>query len=243
MAKSNRKSQAKRKAQPDTHKVFLVPEFLEMILLEFDTRTLLVSAQRVCRLWREMIRSSIKLQAALFFKPVAQPPAPGSTPIRNPLLERVWREFFHSKPQFASDRWPDEWSRTLPMMTRKREEAYTRPEASWRRMLLHQPPDCHLKCFVIESEHHPRNISDITSSTIPEIKDPVRMGLIAKFIQSGVGTPCRVPWTFAWGTWPKKSLDQAEQTGIWNGRDDLLCPPSIVVFHWPAKSFGELPAE
>lgn len=230
MAKSR-----KRKSQAKPHKVFLVPELLEMILLEVDTRTLLVSAQRVCHLWHEVIYNSSNLQAALFFKPVAQPPVPGSERIRNPLLEGVWREFFHSKVQSTLNGWPDGWSRTLSMMKRKREEAYTRPQASWKRMLLHQPPEFHLSCFVIESERRPVRLSDIKTIIIPEEDRLVRMECIVHIIRSGVCTPCREPWTFALKKWPKKSLDQAEQTGIWDTRYHLISQSSIVAFHWPAK--------
>ncbi|KAJ5423638.1 hypothetical protein N7491_008854 [Penicillium cf. griseofulvum] len=73
------------------HNVFLINELLENILLHTDMRTLLTSAQRVSRTWSTMIKTSVKLQESLFFKPSKfeisdPPPAPSqSTPRRHPL--------------------------------------------------------------------------------------------------------------------------------------------------------------
>lgn len=50
-------------------RVLATPELLECVLLHLDMRTLLVSAQRACRTWRELITTSPALQEALFFKP------------------------------------------------------------------------------------------------------------------------------------------------------------------------------
>lgn len=50
-------------------RVLATPELLECVLLHLDMRTLLVSAQRACRVWHELIATSPALQEALFFKP------------------------------------------------------------------------------------------------------------------------------------------------------------------------------
>ncbi|KAK3936401.1 hypothetical protein QBC46DRAFT_345621 [Diplogelasinospora grovesii] len=55
---------------PATSAVLFIPELLEAILLHIDMVTLLVSASRVSRHWRDVISKSSKLQEALFFKPV-----------------------------------------------------------------------------------------------------------------------------------------------------------------------------
>lgn len=73
-------------ASSGPHKVFLVTEILEMILLETDMRTLLTSAQRVCCKWRSLLEYSSDLQAALFFKPDKFRLPRGKPGIRNPLL-------------------------------------------------------------------------------------------------------------------------------------------------------------
>lgn len=43
-------------ASSQPHNVFLITEILELILLETETRTLLTSAQRVCRKWHLLIQ-------------------------------------------------------------------------------------------------------------------------------------------------------------------------------------------
>lgn len=57
----------KEKQTPQS-KVFTTPELLEIILLRLDNRTLLVSAQRVCKTWSALIQSSPTIQQALFFQ-------------------------------------------------------------------------------------------------------------------------------------------------------------------------------
>lgn len=65
-----------------------------MILLETDMRTLLTSAQRVCRRWRKLIRQSRGLQATLFLTPVNYTLPHGKPGIRNPLLKQcIWPWF------------------------------------------------------------------------------------------------------------------------------------------------------
>lgn len=100
------------------HAIFSVYEILEYILLHTDQRTILRS-QRVCRRWRTLINTSNNLQEALFFKPVRyQVPFGSEDRIRNSLVEdHLWPRFLQSD-----------------------DDAYTRPEASWRWMLFQQPP-------------------------------------------------------------------------------------------------------
>ncbi|KAF7192765.1 hypothetical protein HII31_05906 [Pseudocercospora fuligena] len=57
------------------HAVLSTVELLEAILLNLDTKTLLLS-QRTCKTWQKVIAGSILLQEALFFRPVPQPPPP-----------------------------------------------------------------------------------------------------------------------------------------------------------------------
>ncbi|KAI2670579.1 hypothetical protein LCP963914a_9837 [Penicillium roqueforti] len=97
-------------------KVLLIPELLEEILLDLDMTTLLVSAQRVNRLWFDVISQSKRLQQALFFTPInpALKPSlayskPKTSPLRghspyhkeivstlNPLLEKHFGPVFFS---------------------------------------------------------------------------------------------------------------------------------------------------
>lgn len=67
------------------HEIFGIPEILEAILLNIDIRDLLVSAQRICKHWRELVATSPRLQQRLFI-------APDFTGPRkiNPLLQEAF---------------------------------------------------------------------------------------------------------------------------------------------------------
>ncbi|KAJ6112465.1 hypothetical protein N7512_007789 [Penicillium capsulatum] len=164
-------------------KVFTTPELLEIILLYLDTRTLLVSAQRVCQTLTALIRSSPAIQQALFFQPNKQekwypksiwksmlPSALKKDPnlyqgsingselayprrIYNPLLVQAFRPFFpsvHEYPFIHGENVPEteEKERKEPfsfqpldmISSSEKKTAYARQEASWRKMLLCQPP-------------------------------------------------------------------------------------------------------
>ncbi|GME22633.1 f-box domain protein [Neofusicoccum parvum] len=137
--------------------VFRTPELLELILLHLPMRDLLL-AQRVCQTFRTLVRTSPTLQQALFFKPLPatalpQPSSPSylrSHPSRKPTAESWERN-----PLLIPDFWPwfdrddptNKYSptlrdpdtlKTLPLATERR--VWLRPEASWRRMLVVQPP-------------------------------------------------------------------------------------------------------
>lgn len=115
-----------------------IPELLEMILLQLDMRTLLVSAQRVCRAWHTLIKDSSSLQTLLFFKPAAEP-FPTELRARsivknNPLLSYIWHKFWRKRVSTSSV------NLNLPQLDPQRENVFLREEASWRQMLLRQPP-------------------------------------------------------------------------------------------------------
>ncbi|PYI35262.1 hypothetical protein BP00DRAFT_308465, partial [Aspergillus indologenus CBS 114.80] len=120
-------------------RVVLIPELLEMILLHLNMRDLLLSS-RVCRLWYDVIQQSSRIQQALFFRPYRQRAAIGEPGLKNALVrDKLWDEFFARV--LNSRRRPGNERHHLPKIeSRKREDAYLRPEASWRKMLLHQPP-------------------------------------------------------------------------------------------------------
>ncbi|KAK8130003.1 hypothetical protein PG999_002383 [Apiospora kogelbergensis] len=146
----------------------VIPELLEAILLHVDELTLLVSAQRVSKHWHAVIAVSPRLQWKLFLRPdesaaaarvpqqnpflakafpfcfdprvvgrlMVFEPKPGNRPIlwaksnilaaRPPVLELHRADFWYHFPQC-----PRLWAR---------QAAFARPDASWRRMLVHQPP-------------------------------------------------------------------------------------------------------
>ena len=122
------------------NKVFLIPEILEMILLETDTRTLLTSAQRVCHKWHCLIKQSTALQAALFFKPVKYTLPRGVSAIRNPFLtDDIW-PWFCAKYVHRFKAPPVEGGVKIAQIDDEYSERFAREGASWKRMLFQQPP-------------------------------------------------------------------------------------------------------
>ncbi|CAJ2512052.1 Uu.00g076770.m01.CDS01 [Anthostomella pinea] len=118
--------------QPATQRALAIPELLEAILLHVDTRTLLVSAQRVDHPWHTTITTSPLLQRRLFFRA-----DPAATPVP---ITRV--ATFDTTERTPGLRLADLLFRMLDW-TPRGEQAFTRggaAAASWRRMLLRQPP-------------------------------------------------------------------------------------------------------
>lgn len=64
------------------------PELVQEMLLQLDLRTLLTSAQLVCRQWFDIIATSPTLQQALHLKP-SRPSHEGG-PVPNPLLAEAF---------------------------------------------------------------------------------------------------------------------------------------------------------
>lgn len=114
-------------------------ELLENILLHLDMRSLLISALRVCRRWRDLIRFSVPLRIVLFIEG-DKSPAKGHEVVYNPLLANVFPPFFdlaharHSRAESLDDQDIE----ALPIGRRTR--AFYRRNASWRRMHVRQPP-------------------------------------------------------------------------------------------------------
>ncbi|KAK4500209.1 hypothetical protein PRZ48_008395 [Zasmidium cellare] len=126
------------------HRTFTVPEVLEMIFLPLSIPDLLSKIPRVCKHWKARVDSSVKLQRALFFKPSTdvmikqqEEGMPGlcfeliqgsdkmwTYPIiANPFLFEISNDYLVSHAD--ASRMP---------------KGIDRPEASWRRMLVTQPP-------------------------------------------------------------------------------------------------------
>lgn len=127
-------------ASAEPHKIFLISEILELILLETDMRTLLTSAQRVCRKWHDLIQDSGDLQAALFFKPVRYELPRGTQGIRNPLLEEYIWPWFCARQAREWKPPPIEGGTKIPQIEPQSDRLFLRNEASWQRMLFQQPP-------------------------------------------------------------------------------------------------------
>ncbi|KAJ0415320.1 hypothetical protein BJY00DRAFT_266627 [Aspergillus carlsbadensis] len=132
------------------------PEILEMILLHLDMRTLLTSGQRVCHTWTNLIRTSRLLQRALFFTPIKDSDWASEERTLNPLLAEAFPSIFPAKGVDDVDDNTDDTDDdnadndadadrftfcALPMANNAQTLArFVRRSASWRRMLIQQPP-------------------------------------------------------------------------------------------------------
>ncbi|KAI0429024.1 hypothetical protein F5Y09DRAFT_271871 [Xylaria sp. FL1042] len=124
--------------------VLQTAELVQEILLQLDMRTLLTAAQRVNRQWRELITSSPALKQALYFEPIAQSSGPAT---QNPLLVEAFPLWFSQKTKeeqlkvsmpFEMPCRDDFYG--LPMAQESRRHAFMHPDATWRHMLVRQPP-------------------------------------------------------------------------------------------------------
>lgn len=125
------------RAETAIYQALNTPEMLEMILNRLDMRTLLTSAQRVCRSWGDMISKSPSLQRALFFTPI-EDPKKVEEKIPNPLLREAFLSIFPANDRskyYEFDLSSLAMSKDASAMAR-----FTRKEASWRKMLVQQPP-------------------------------------------------------------------------------------------------------
>ncbi|EEP78940.1 predicted protein [Uncinocarpus reesii 1704] len=110
-------------------------ELLESVLLQVEIRTLLVSAQRVCRQWHALINDSPNLQMTLFLRPVRS--ADNTHYAVNPLLEEKF-PFFFDGDNNGFEGHSDDLFDSLALV--KNRDAFFRKGSSWRRMLVTQPP-------------------------------------------------------------------------------------------------------
>lgn len=120
-------------------RVFALPETTEAIFLLLSPRDLLVNVQRVNQAWHNTIKSSI-FQRLLFFE--AWPQDLSRDPEFSPLLVKAFPNFFtHTTEHDHYGSWPQEsLARTDWASSDARIDAYQRKEASWRLMLVVQPP-------------------------------------------------------------------------------------------------------
>ncbi|KAF3396133.1 hypothetical protein F1880_007309 [Penicillium rolfsii] len=115
-----------------------LPEIVTSIMYHMDMRTLITS-QRVCRTWANLIQTSRSLQESLFFIPVHASNDASKPRIYNSLLAETFPSFFPS--DVDNDAIRRTTLSTLPFIKRSQTlKAHLRPEASWRRMFTAQPP-------------------------------------------------------------------------------------------------------
>ncbi|KAI0551775.1 hypothetical protein F4679DRAFT_593199 [Xylaria curta] len=125
-----------------------IPELFVLILLQCDIRTLLTGARRVSHLWCDVIDSTPAIQKALFFRPDYS-----SKPTLNPILVETFSLFFdgqvHDQESFDELPIGDENAMAeafslffdgIVTDESSPRDAFMRKGASWRRMLVRQPP-------------------------------------------------------------------------------------------------------
>ena len=132
-------------SKPEPDQVLFLYEILEAILLLIDQRTLLLS-QRVCRRWNEVILDSSRLQIKLCFRPARFERNNDHIP-----LEHQWNMMVQDLARpiltyYSGAGLPDEYRIDL-----NKKDAFLREEASWRRLLLHQPPCVKAASILVKS--------------------------------------------------------------------------------------------
>ncbi|KAF9063713.1 hypothetical protein BDP27DRAFT_1426627 [Rhodocollybia butyracea] len=103
--------------------VFDIPELLDAILCQVDIRTLLVDAQLVSRHWHDIITHSPSIQQVLYLHPKQ---STACEPIENPFLA----ELFPSEPYDSG----------FHRAAATKPDVFLRKCATWRSMLVTQPP-------------------------------------------------------------------------------------------------------
>ncbi|KAJ6508680.1 hypothetical protein C8R45DRAFT_1089836 [Mycena sanguinolenta] len=111
--------------------VISTPELLEQVLVQLPMRDLLVAAPLVSKSWHALTLSPT-VRRALFFEP--DPLGSASERVLNPLLMETFPPFFALQQGEGSPGTIE----TMPWS--KAPYAFKRKEASWRRMLVTQPP-------------------------------------------------------------------------------------------------------
>jgi hypothetical protein len=175
------------------------PELIELILFELDHRTLLCRANRVSRQWRDVIATSPKIQAKLFFKPINVRPGTESAveSIQNSQMwKRSWRlqDLFQTQdphadesqgqitfkqpfgesapePQPASTSAP--YAFIGPWKSYHAHPAFTCRGVSWRRMLIQQPAVTCIGQVVVRRRLDGSVVTKVGKAHCP---DGVRMG-------------------------------------------------------------------
>ncbi|KAJ7791352.1 hypothetical protein B0H14DRAFT_2395695, partial [Mycena olivaceomarginata] len=108
---------------------------LELILSHLPTRDLLVTTPLVSKTWLALTLTPA-LQRALFFQPDTL-----STPLQNPLLAEIFPPFFTPGPPDENTwKWPGTARAIRAIPWSKAPDAFKQEDASWRRMLVEQPP-------------------------------------------------------------------------------------------------------
>ncbi|KAJ5259275.1 hypothetical protein N7478_012256 [Penicillium angulare] len=143
--------------------IFSITEILENVLLCLDIKTLLTSGQRVCHSWHDLVVTSPALQKHLYFQPDWEKRAK----TQNPLLSEFFPPWF-PPALAATDAKSNQASQelescshiqgifggnadfeNLPLAISKNNPFFMYEKASWRHMLVQQPPIAELVIFKV----------------------------------------------------------------------------------------------
>lgn len=146
-----------------------LPELLEAIIIQLPLQDILVNAQRINREWHVIVISQV-VQQMLFFEPLSS-----SKPIYNPLLEKAFPTWFEAgavRPYFRGKQFQQlQHAAKLEVI-----DAFARPEASWRRMLVLQPTDRTI--IEVAHMHHSMSGKVRMETACDEFEGRARMGEI-----------------------------------------------------------------
>lgn len=146
---------------------------LELVLCQLDMQTILLS-QRVSRGWQRVIVESGPLQQALFFQPKKSPATTSETDtgyVFNPLLAKAFPPVFTNRSVNTLEGLIHPYNEAkdivdlLCVPDSGRADPFTRRGASWRTMLLRQPPASKLRFFNTVNDRY--EIRDFSIGTIP----------------------------------------------------------------------------
>jgi hypothetical protein len=190
------------------------PEICENVLLGLDVRTLLLS-QLVCQRWADLIHSSSAIQQALFFKPAA------SKHLQERQINPLLAEQF--PPWFPEDN-PEACAKGFSALDMNEffesRERYLHPNASWRRMLIQQPPATTLSW--VERREFPASTSACQWTIGEDVESPgcgIRMRLLYDLILAQFWAEHRKPRFHFRVCWPHNS----------HGPDRLHSSPPMAV--------------
>ncbi|KAK4494887.1 hypothetical protein PRZ48_014243 [Zasmidium cellare] len=138
------------------NKVFAIPELFEMIVLEVDERTVLLS-QRVSKTYRNNIKSSMKLQRKLWFQPtpIEDASKQGFLIQVNRLLlnpDIVWGDCHNHFYQYDDEgKLSRSESAFFTLITDAGIGPFVAKDGSWRQMLLAQY-EGEVKCLALYAD-------------------------------------------------------------------------------------------
>ncbi|KAF4769491.1 hypothetical protein N7455_008643 [Penicillium solitum] len=181
-----------------------IPEIVISILRHMDTRTLL-TAQRISRTWKDLIRNTQSLQEALFLGPISNGHDLG-TRVDNPLLAEAFPSIF--RPKYGRNNAKGQpicltdlvWEKDPATRT-----MFVRPEASWRRILTHQPPLYRVGAFHSSCTPWVWRWSQVKAG-IPD--DGLRMGPLFEYLID------RDPYNWTYGTSIEMFFASSSSTGL-----------------------------